>query len=273
MKPNTYITAGILTYNPIYLTAILITLVAVSLACKTNWKKHLKTGLIFGTLPLLINTLFVHRGATVLMQIPAKTSILSFSIPIFLLSGPITLESITFGLTMALLLVDMVLTFGIFSSIVTPDALLRITPKFFFNSTLLTSIALRFTPVISDDMQAIRDAQRSRGLNLSQGNLFVRLMKHKALVVPAVVSSLERSLSLAEAMASRAFNKNRTKYIVERWHINDYLTIGMLAISLAILLYSKANGLLSYWPYNSLTPAFSLIPLAAILLLVTPTLK
>jgi energy-coupling factor transporter transmembrane protein EcfT len=167
----------------------------------------------------------------------------------------------------------MILAFGIFSSIVTPDALLRITPKFFFNSTLLMSIALRFTPVISDDMQAIKDAQRSRGLNLSQGNLFTRLLKHKALVVPAVVSSLERSLNLAEAMASRAYNKNRTKYVLERWHTQNHITLGMLAISLAILLWSKANGLLFYWPYNSLAPPFSLIPLVAILLLIIPIRK
>lgn len=282
MKTNTYvwiawltttIITGVLTYNPIYLTALFITLIAIAASYNLDYKRYLKLGVISGILPLALNVLFVHRGVAVLIQIPAKFEVLSINLPLVLLSGPITLESLIFGLVMALLLIDMLLAFGIFSSIVNPDSLLRITPKLFFNSSLLTSIALRFTPVISDDMNSIKDAQRARGLNLSKGNFVSRIIKHKALIVPAMVSSLERSFNLAESMASRAYNKNRTKYLTETWRIQDYLAIFLLALSFCFLLWSKVNGLLAYWPYQLLTPTLSSLPVIAVIMLTSPMLE
>jgi len=264
---------GVLTYNPIYLAAIFITLLALSKTYGIPCKRYIQSGLLFALLPLAVNLLFVHGGASTLIEIPTKIKVIGLSIPLLLVSGPITLESLAFGLTMALLLLDMLLAFGIFSSIINPDSLLNITPKLLFNSSLLSSIALRFTPVISDDMKSIRDAQRSRGLNLSTGNLAARILKHRALVVPALVSSLERSFNLAESMASRAYTKNRTAYRTEAWRPKHILTLTLVFSATALVMLSKAAGLLDYWPYSSLTPDVSPLPLLALLLLASPAIE
>jgi energy-coupling factor transport system permease protein len=282
MKVNTYVwlawlaialLTGILTYNPLYLFALFIALVIIARLHRMNIKKYLISGMMFGLLPLFINTFFVHRGATVLINIPQHLTAFSLKIPLFFLAGPLTLESALFGCVMALLLLDMLLAFGIFSAMVNPDALLRVTPHLFFNSALLASIAMRFTPVISDDMNAVRDAQRSRGLALSKGSLPKRILNHKALIVPTLVSSLERSFNLAESMAVRAYTKNRTNYARESWKARDYLSTAALLCSGFLLILYKINGELTYWPYNLITPTFNLQPIIAIALITIPFLK
>jgi len=262
--------AIILTYNPLYLTTLFTLLIIISIKQEIDYKKYLKTTLFFALLPLLVNVFFVHRGNTILYTIPHKTNILSLSLPLLLISGPITLESIIFGLITTLLLANMLLAFGIFSEKTNPDSILRITPKTFFNTSLIVSIAMRFTPVISNDLQAIKDAQRSRGLNLKKGNLISKLIKHKALIVPSMVSSLERSFNLAESMAARGYTKNRTKYTTEKWSKTSYIVILSLLISLTILLYSKASGLLTYWPYDTLTPTPHTLPIISLIMLTIP---
>jgi len=282
MKANTYtktiwllltVLACMLTYNPIYLTIILLILLAIAMRQQIEYSRYLKSGILFGILPLLVNVLFVHRGQTILLTIPSTLQIINLKIPLLLLTGPITLESVIFGAIMTLLLLDMLLAFGIYSSKISPDSLLSITPKFLFNSSLLIAIALRFTPIISDDLSSIADAQRSRGLNLSKGNLFQRILKHKALIIPSLVNSLERSFNLAEALAARAYSRKRTRFIQEPWHAVDYASLLTIASSLLILLISKANGLLEYWPYSKITPEFDLLPAVGLLLISIPVLQ
>lgn len=279
MKANTYVwmawlttatAAVILTYNPVYLTALLIILTLIAISRNIDAVRYLKTGIVFGLLPLAINVFFVHKGVNVIAIIPGKVKILSTTLPLPLISGAITLESTVFGFITMLILADMLLAFGIFSRMVNPDSLLGITPKIFFNSSLLTSIALRFTPVISDDMNSITDAQRSRGLNLKEGSLPQRLLKHKALIVPALVNTLERSFNLAESMASRAYTKNRTRYSKEEWRKGDYIKIIILSISFLTLLWFKAANILAYWPYDSLIPTVSMLPFISMPLLLSP---
>jgi len=264
------VAAGVLTYNPLYLAALFITLITTASLNKIDYKHNIRAGLAFGLLPLFVNVLFVHKGNTVLLEIPTKIHISAIQIPLFLIGGPITIESTIFGLTMAVLIMDMLLAFGIFSALVPPESLLRITPPFLSSSSLLMSIALRFTPVVSDDLNSIRDAQRSRGLALASGSMPNRIAKHSALVIPAVVSSLERSFNLAESMACRAYGKNRTSYIIERWGKSDYAALAALAASAGMLILSAVSGMLDYWPYRLLTLSIHAMPPLAIALLIIP---
>ncbi len=65
--------------------------------------------------------------------------------------------------------------------------------------------AVRFVPVMMMDALQIMDAQKSRGLELEKGNIFVRIRKFVPILVPLVVSAVVRSGELAEAMESRAY--------------------------------------------------------------------
>ncbi|MDJ0269574.1 MAG: energy-coupling factor transporter transmembrane protein EcfT [Aigarchaeota archaeon] len=72
--------------------------------------------------------------------------------------------------------------------------------------------AIRFTPVLAEEMQSIMDAQRARGLELDKGGFLQRIRKMIPVLVPLLVNVLRRSYELAEAMEVKCFgvSKNRT---------------------------------------------------------------
>jgi energy-coupling factor transport system permease protein len=55
------------------------------------------------------------------------------------------------------------------------------------------------------DALQIMDAQKSRGLELEQGNLLRRVRNLIPILIPLVVNAVVRSGELAEAMESRAY--------------------------------------------------------------------
>lgn len=266
-------TASLLTYNPAHQLVITAILVTVSIRLRVDWITHLKIGLLLGAFPLIINTFFYHIGEHILFRIPPKLNVFAITIPVYFISGPITLECVTFGLTMTLLFVNMIICYGVFNNQVDSDKILGIIPSRLSHSGLLAAIALRFTPTIVGDIKSITEAQRARGLNLKTGNLLQRISNHKALFTPTIVNSLERSLQLAEAMEARGYNRGRTKHSQVTWSWRDYLATGVITASVASLVYFKLTGPLGYWPHESLAlPDTHTGVLLAILLLVVTAL-
>ena len=264
---------GILTYNPIYLSMLLLITVVISMALNIDWTRPLKVGFFFGVLPLIFNIFFVHIGNHVIMDIPLSVSLYNIAIPVLFISGPITLEAVLFGFIMMLLLIDMVMIFSIFNSVTTPDSILNIMPKAFSQSALVTAIGMRFTSTIKDDINSIRDAQLSRGLNLNKGNLIQKIKSRISIINPTIINSLERSFNLAESMASRGYTGRRTRYYKERWSLYDFFNIFVLLLVLAIVFSLKFGGSLEYWPYTSLElPRFNIMVVISSLLLVLPSI-
>ncbi|HIQ02878.1 MAG TPA: energy-coupling factor transporter transmembrane protein EcfT [Desulfurococcales archaeon] len=74
------------------------------------------------------------------------------------------------------------------------------------------ALTVRFIPTIARDIQAVYDAQRSRGLELERGGFFRRLKNLSAILIPAFTTTLMRVDKVAEALESRAFGtvKKRT---------------------------------------------------------------
>jgi energy-coupling factor transport system permease protein len=70
---------------------------------------------------------------------------------------------------------------------------------------IMLSIALRFIPILADEYQNIIDAQKSRGLNLTSGNLYVRAKKFIPIFIPLIVRSFQKAENLAEVMEVRGF--------------------------------------------------------------------
>lgn len=104
--------------------------------------------------------------------------------------------------------------------------------------TLMISIALRFIPTIMDEAVKIANAQRSRGMNLDEGNIVKRLMRMVPILIPLFVDSFKRAEELATAMEARGYDlaAPRTHYRQLHWYSRD--TVGMvLLVALALLLF------------------------------------
>lgn len=127
-------------------------------------------------------------------------------------------------------------SFSIFFLTTSPDHLglaleqTRVPYEFVFAFTT----AVRFVPVLAEEAETIMDAQKARGLELERGNFLKRIRNYIPILIPLIVSSIRRSLELAEAMESRAWGatKNRTNLYVLKMHKGDLV---LIAITLAIL--------------------------------------
>ena len=72
------------------------------------------------------------------------------------------------------------------------------------------SVALRFIPLASEEVERIRCAQMARGARLDEGGAVRRLSAWGQVLVPLVVSLLRRADELAEAMEDRCYTGEQT---------------------------------------------------------------
>lgn len=78
---------------------------------------------------------------------------------------------------------------------------------------MIMAIAMRFIPVLVEELDKIMKAQTARGVDFNEGNIFVRLKKLMPILVPLFVSAIRRSDELALAMDARCYHggEGRTK--------------------------------------------------------------
>jgi energy-coupling factor transport system permease protein len=187
-----------ITRNPFYLLFILIWIgvigTTVRLVGLTTYRSPLTSPWRFGlfVIPatMLINALNVHIGVTVLWRLPA-------SIP--LIGGPITLESLTYGMLNGLVLTAIYALVVLINQVLSVRAIVGLVPRVYYPLAVVITIALTFAPLTVRQLQVIREAQAVRGQQLR------RLRDYYPLVLPLLLSGLERALQLAEAMTARGF--------------------------------------------------------------------
>ncbi len=102
------------------------------------------------------------------------------------------------------------LTDGI-ESLLTPFKLIRLPVH---ELALIMSIALRFIPTLTDEINRIIAAQKARGANFETGGLIRRAKAMIPVLVPLLISALRRADELGDAMDARCYSgaKGRTKY-------------------------------------------------------------
>lgn len=106
---------------------------------------------------------------------------------------------------------------------------------------LMLSIALRFVPTLMDETEKIMNAQRARGVDFGEGNVFQQMKSIVPLLVPLFVSSFNRAEELATAMEARGYRggEGRTKYRLLKWKRNDTLVILVYAVVTVLLVYLR----------------------------------
>jgi len=108
------------------------------------------------------------------------------------------------------------------------------------------SATLRFVPLLLEEINHIREAQRLRGLALETMNVFRRLRVYASIGVPLILGAMARSQQLEIVLAARAFcsSPKRTFLQEPMLHLPDYVLIGLcLGVSLAALWLRLSTGL------------------------------
>ncbi|MBO5472551.1 MAG: energy-coupling factor transporter transmembrane protein EcfT [Lachnospiraceae bacterium] len=109
------------------------------------------------------------------------------------------------------------------------------------------SLALRYIPDVQREYHNISQAQQARGIDLSgKDKLFTRMKNSVAILLPLILSSLNRIETVSNAMELRGFGKKpkRTWYSLRRMQKKDWF---VLAFALAVLVIDLV---VTFWDGN-----------------------
>lgn len=205
-----------------------------------------------------LNTLLSHTGVHVLVTLPEQLPGVG---------GPVTAEAALFGLDVALGLAAAVMVVAPLSRVMHPHDLVDALPRLLQRTAALTGAALNMVPAVARSAVAINDAQRMRG---SAGT---RRRDWRAVAAPIVLSALDDSLQLAEAMEARGFGSaRRTHYLQARPDRASLVTVAGAAAAIVLTIGARVAGQMPDWytfPAASL-PDISAVPVVACLLLALP---
>ena len=165
--------------------------------------------------------------------------------------GPITITKQ--GLWMAFYLVVRLVYLVIGSSVMTftttPNQLTdRLKKGFHFlkkvhvpvhEIAMMMSIALRFIPILTEELDKIMKAQMSRGVDFESGNILERGKKLIPVLVPLFIAAIRRASDLAMAMDARGYNGGEGKtglhpLIYEK---RDYIAYGIMLLYVVIMIF------------------------------------
>ncbi len=115
------------------------------------------------------------------------------------------------------------------------------------------SLALRYIPDVQREYINISQAQQARGIDLSgKDKFFTRLKNSVAILLPLVMSSINRIETVSNAMELRGFGKEkkRTWYMQRKLTRNDWIAIGLaLFVLVADLTVTFWDGSRYYNPF------------------------
>ena len=150
-----------------------------------------------------------------------------------------------FPVAMALRFIVVVSAFSLFFLVTSPDefGLALQQSRIPFDVVFALTMAFRFVPVLALEVQSIADAQRSKGLELDSGNFLMRVRRRIPLLIPLIVSSVKRSLEIAEAMEARGYGSRRPRTSMYKLNFKrvdlavTLLTLTLLTLTVLLRLY------------------------------------
>lgn len=100
---------------------------------------------------------------------------------------------------------------------------------------LIMSIALRFIPILMDETERIKNAQKARGADFEKGGLIKKVRSFVPILVPLLLSAFRRADELGDAMDARCYTggKKRTKYKKLRFSWRDGIAFFLGAVLIA----------------------------------------
>lgn len=218
-----------MTHNPLLLVLLLASVWLVVLTRRTRapWAKALRGYLLLALLVVGIRMFFqivmgVSRTGTVLFTLP-EVRLPEWAAGIRL-GGPVTAEGLLFTLYDSLRLGGMLLCIGAANTLANPKRALKSIPPALYQISVAVVIALSVAPQLVESVQRVRRARRLRG-GASTGWRAVR-----AVIIPVMEDSIDRSLLLAAGMESRGYGRTH-----DSRPVGAATTLTLLASALAVL--------------------------------------
>lgn len=112
------------------------------------------------------------------------------------------------------------------------------------------ALALRYIPDVQREYRDISLAQQARGIEMSRKqSLIKRLKSSAAILIPLILSSMDRIETISNAMELRGFGKDRrrTWYMARPFTAMDFAAMALCALLLAAALILNAYNGSRFW--------------------------
>ncbi len=160
----------------------------------------------------LINPLINHEGATILRYLPG--------------GNPLTLESIIYGLSAAVMIAAVICWFSCYNAVMTSDKFIYIFGRIIPGLSLIFSMTLRFVPRFIAQMKEVAKAQRGIGRDASGGGILKRAKNGAAILSIMVTWSLENAVETADSMKARGYGlPERSSFSIYTFGKRDRLAL------------------------------------------------
>lgn len=249
--------------DPLLLLVVFFSMIPVVLMGKItrSWWSFIRLALWLSVIIIGINLVINQQGDTILFTMKHLPLLSTFQI---------SLESILFAVMMSLRLLCMISAFALLSLLINPDILLQLALKLRFplKSVLTTSIALRFVPVLFQDVHTLQDSIQTRGFNLHPKGFLKKIRHRSLLLMPLLSSTLDRSIQTAETMEARGFGSTTTLQFYHSIPISrtDGVFIGCSFGFIGFLIWLWLTSVVSFSFYPKITlVAFTPVYLSVLL--------
>lgn len=231
--------------HPLVLVAALFGAVAAGALAGVGGEiaRALRLSLPFALLILVINPLVSQQGETLLVR---GWSVLGQR-------WDVTLEALAYGGVAGLRLVALIVVFGLLTSCVDPDELLRLFRRLSYRSALTAALATRLAPVLARDALRMGDAARCRAVPAGRA----------AVARAALANSLDRAVDVAAALEVRGYASARRPVRTRTpWSRHD-ARVGAAALMIAVAaIAAKAGGAFGFEAYPTLSAPVGLTEVA-----------
>jgi energy-coupling factor transport system permease protein len=257
------VTIALSTGSPVYRTLVLLCALNLLIALRrpgVSLRGLLIALVVAAVIAIATTTLASHTGDHPFLVLPS-------GIPV--IGGALTLEAALFGLATGIGIAAAVLAAAPLSLVLQPHALVDALPGALARTGAAIGTALNLIPGIARSATEIRDAQRMRGWRSR------RVREWPDLAVPVVLTALEGSITLAEAMEARGYGScARTHYSDQVWRRDDVLVAAIAATAAVSFVALRVTGAITDWyPFPDLTwPDVSIAGVLCCLALAAPLL-
>lgn len=113
-----------------------------------------------------------------------------------------------------------------------------------YEIAIMISIALRFIPTLIDELNRIKKAQTSRGLDFENGKYVDRIRGITSLVIPLFVSCFDKADELTCAMIAKGYDSEMARSKYRRLSTNRFDLIAVTVMVVLLILIIVLNGVL-----------------------------
>jgi len=257
------VTVAVSTDNPVYRGLVAMAALSVLLAWLPPGRrvKPLAIMLVFAAgMAAFVNVIGAHTGADVMLRLPADWP---------LVGGALTVESLAFGGALGLGLAAALLAVAPLSLVLEPHDVVDAMPGPLERTGIAVATSLNLVSGIGRTFTAVSDAQRMRGWR-PRG-----IRSWNEVLVPVVLTAIEDSVLLAEAMEARGFGAGRrTSYAAGSWGRRDVAVVLAALGAVALFIGLRIAGSpVDWYPYPTMyLPPINPALVAACLALALPGL-